>query len=55
MTGYGAATKIQMQERVTQLCGLASRIEPADAADAVALALTHLIVAHRDLRYQAAQ
>jgi crossover junction endodeoxyribonuclease RuvC len=55
ITGYGAATKIQMQERVTSLCGLASRIEPADAADAVALALTHLIVAHRDLRFQAAQ
>jgi crossover junction endodeoxyribonuclease RuvC len=55
ITGYGAATKIQMQDRVTSLCGLPSRIEPADAADAVALALTHLIVAHRELRYQAAQ
>jgi crossover junction endodeoxyribonuclease RuvC len=55
ITGYGAATKLQMQDRVTALCGLAARIEPADAADAVALALTHLIVAQRTERFQEAQ
>jgi crossover junction endodeoxyribonuclease RuvC len=43
VTGYGAASKKQVQSMVAQLCGLEVVPEPADAADALGLALTHLM------------
>jgi crossover junction endodeoxyribonuclease RuvC len=45
VAGYGAATKEQVQIMVQTLLGLPSLPQPADAADAAALALTHLAVA----------
>ncbi len=42
VTGYGAADKLQVQQMVQTLLGLAVLPEPPDAADAAALALTHL-------------
>ena len=45
VAGYGAATKEQVQVMVQTLLGLATLPQPADAADAAALALTHLAVA----------
>ena len=42
VTGYGAATKAQVQEMVAVLCRLATRPRPPDVADALALALCHL-------------
>ncbi|MGO1435157.1 MAG: crossover junction endodeoxyribonuclease RuvC [Canibacter sp.] len=41
VTGYGAADKTQVTTMVTRLLGLKSPPKPADAADALALALTH--------------
>lgn len=43
VTGSGAATKPQVAAMVARLLRLASAPEPADAADGVAIALTHLI------------
>jgi crossover junction endodeoxyribonuclease RuvC len=45
VTGYGAATKEQVQRMVQSLLALAEVPRPADAADALALALTHLAIA----------
>jgi crossover junction endodeoxyribonuclease RuvC len=45
VTGYGAASKDQVQRMVATLLGLAEPPRPADAADALGLALTHLAVA----------
>ena len=45
VAGYGAAPKEQMQRMVQTLLGLAAPPKPADAADAVAIALCHLAVA----------
>ena len=42
LTGYGAATKHQIQKMVQTRLRLASPPRPADAADAAALALCHL-------------
>jgi hypothetical protein len=42
VTGDGAADKAQVQQMVQTLLRLAARPEPPDAADAAALALTHL-------------
>jgi crossover junction endodeoxyribonuclease RuvC len=42
MTGYGRATKAQMQEMVRVQLGLKSKPKPDDCADALACALTHL-------------
>jgi crossover junction endodeoxyribonuclease RuvC len=42
VTGYGAATKQQVQQMVATLLDLPSVPRPADAADALALALCHL-------------
>ncbi len=42
VTGYGSATKEQVQLMVARLAGLPEPPRPADAADALALALTHL-------------
>lgn len=41
VTGHGAAGKAQVQEMVARLLGLAEVPRPPDAADALALALTH--------------
>jgi len=41
VAGYGAASKQQMQQMVASLLGLAECPEPADAADALAVALCH--------------
>ena len=40
MTGYGAATKAQMQEMVRVQLGLEKKPQPDDAADALAVAIT---------------
>jgi crossover junction endodeoxyribonuclease RuvC len=45
VAGHGGADKQQVQRMVATLLGLASAPEPADAADALALALTHLALA----------
>ena len=41
VTGYGAAEKAQVAEMVRRLLRLAEPPKPADAADALALAITH--------------
>jgi crossover junction endodeoxyribonuclease RuvC len=48
VTGYGSASKEQVQTMVQTLLGLAEPPRPADAADAAALALCHL--AHEPTR-----
>lgn len=45
VTGSGRATKLQVQKMVQQRLGLNSLPQPADAADAAAIALCHLAVA----------
>lgn len=42
VTGYGLAAKEQVQFMVTRLLKLASAPEPADAADALAIAICHV-------------
>ena len=42
MTGYGRAEKKQIQEMVRVYLGLAKAPKPDDAADALAVALTHI-------------
>ncbi|HET9691066.1 MAG TPA: crossover junction endodeoxyribonuclease RuvC [Acidimicrobiales bacterium] len=42
VTGYGAATKAQVQKMVQVVLGLDAPPRPADAADALALAICHL-------------
>ncbi len=44
IAGFGAADKVQMARWIARLLGLAEPPEPHDAADALAIALTH---AHR--------
>jgi crossover junction endodeoxyribonuclease RuvC len=41
LTGHGHASKRQMQLAVQSQCGLAEAPEPADVADAIAIALCH--------------
>jgi hypothetical protein len=41
VAGYGAASKQQMQQMVSSALGLTEVPEPADAADALAVALCH--------------
>jgi crossover junction endodeoxyribonuclease RuvC len=48
VVGRGAALKPQVGYMVAKLLQLRSAPEPADAADAVAVALTHLLTARRD-------
>jgi len=43
VTGYGRGSKAQVQEMVRLQLGLAEAPEPADAADALATALCHII------------
>jgi len=42
VTGYGAASKVQVQQMVQSILGLPARPHPPDAADALALAICHL-------------
>ena len=42
MTGYGRATKAQIQEMVRVQLGLKNKPKPDDCADALACALTHM-------------
>ena len=42
VTGHGRAPKAQVQVMVARILGLAEAPEPADAADALALAICHL-------------
>jgi crossover junction endodeoxyribonuclease RuvC len=51
VTGYGAADKLQVQGMVARLCGLAEIPKPADAADALALAITYFMVVRMEQRY----
>lgn len=44
VVGYGQAEKHQVQRMVQRLLGLSAAPEPADAADALAVALCHLHV-----------
>ena len=55
VTGWGAATKEQVQKMVQARLGLAEPPRPADAADAAALALCHLAVAPFRTRVAAAR
>lgn len=45
VTGTGSADKKQVQFMVTRLLGLAEPPKPDDVADAIAVAITHLMVA----------
>ncbi len=54
VAGYGAASKQQMQQMVRSLLRLASAPEPADAADALAVALCHAQVWQARARMAAA-
>jgi len=46
LTGYGSASKTQMQEMVRLHLKLPTIPKPDDAADALATAITHSLVAH---------
>ena len=54
VAGYGAAPKDQVQRMVQAQLKLADRPEPADVADALALALCHLAMAPLEARVRAA-
>ena len=51
VTGYGAAAKDQVQRMVQTQLGLAEVPKPPDAADALALALTHCALGARRARF----
>ncbi len=53
VTGYGAASKMQVQGMVARLCGLATIPQPADAADALGLAITYFVTARTEQRLAA--
>jgi crossover junction endodeoxyribonuclease RuvC len=52
VAGYGHADKRQMQLMVRALLSMAEIPEPADAADALAVALCHLQTEHARLRFR---
>jgi crossover junction endodeoxyribonuclease RuvC len=54
VTGYGSATKEQVQRMVAVLLGLPDPPAPSDVADALGLAICHLTVAPRARRIDAA-
>jgi crossover junction endodeoxyribonuclease RuvC len=54
VTGYGAATKEQVQRMVQSQLNLAEVPRPPDAADALALALTHCALGGRRRRLASA-
>lgn len=51
VVGYGAASKIQVRDMVVRRTGLAVAPETFDAADAIGLAMTHLLHARSETRY----
>jgi crossover junction endodeoxyribonuclease RuvC len=53
IAGYGHATKEQMQLMVRALLGMSQTPEPADAADALAIALCHIHAAQARARFAA--
>jgi crossover junction endodeoxyribonuclease RuvC len=53
VTGSGSADKQQVQRMVQSLLGLAAPPKPADAADALALAICHLAAAPLQARIKA--
>lgn len=53
VTGSGSADKQQVQRMVQSLLGLATAPKPADAADALALAICHLAAAPLQSRIKA--
>jgi hypothetical protein len=53
VAGYGHADKQQMQMMVRALLGMSETPEPADAADALAVALCHIQVAQFRARMEA--
>lgn len=54
VTGYGAASKTQVQGMVARLCGLVEAPKPADVADALALAITYFMTVRTERRYPTA-
>lgn len=54
VAGYGAASKQQMQQMVSSALGLSEVPEPADAADALAVALCHAHLARAQERMNVA-
>jgi crossover junction endodeoxyribonuclease RuvC len=54
VSGYGAASKQQMQQMVSSVLGLTEAPEPADAADALAVALCHAHAARARERFVSA-
>ena len=51
VTGYGAASKSQVQSMVAKLCGLQDVPQPADAADALGLAITYFMTERVERRF----
>lgn len=51
VSGFGAASKQQMQQMVASVLGLAENPEPTDAADALAVALCHAHVSRARERF----
>jgi crossover junction endodeoxyribonuclease RuvC len=51
VTGYGAASKSQVQGMVARLCGLSEIPKPADAADALALSIAYFMIVRVERRY----
>jgi crossover junction endodeoxyribonuclease RuvC len=51
VTGYGAASKSQVQGMVARLCGLSEIPRPADAADALALGIAYFMIVRVERRY----
>lgn len=51
ITGHGGASKEQMQQMIKVQLGLCERPEPADAADALAVALCHAHAARIEQRF----
>jgi crossover junction endodeoxyribonuclease RuvC len=54
VAGYGAASKDQVQQMVSATLGLRERPEPADASDALAIALCHAFLSRSRDRLAAA-
>jgi crossover junction endodeoxyribonuclease RuvC len=52
VTGYGAASKSQVQSMVAKLCGLSDVPEPVDAADALGLAITYFMTERVERRFE---
>lgn len=47
VTGYGGGDKLQVQEMVRMLLGLETAPQPADASDALSVALCHMLLSRR--------